>query len=79
MLSVDMDVFSASLAPGVSAPNALGLLPGPGFMRLLRKVLHAPSLRSMDIAELNPRYDVDNRTARLGAALAFEAVQAWAG
>jgi formiminoglutamase len=77
MLTVDLDVFSASLAPGVSAPNALGLLPGPAFMHLLRQILHAPSLKSIDIAELNPRYDTDNRTARLGAALAFEAVQAW--
>jgi formiminoglutamase len=77
MLTMDLDVFSASLAPGVSAPNALGLLPRSGFMQLLKRVLLTPSLRSVDIAELNPRYDVDHRTARLAAALAFEVVQAW--
>lgn len=76
MLTIDMDVFSASLAPGVSAPNAIGILPGPGAMRLLRQVLACPSLRSADIAELNPRFDVDNRTARLGAAIAFEVAAA---
>ncbi|MEJ1929884.1 formimidoylglutamase [Nostoc sp. NIES-2111] len=79
MLTIDMDVFSASLAPGVSAPNAIGILPGPAFMSLLRQTLHAPCLRSVDVAELNPRYDLDNRTARLGAALCFETVQAWVG
>ena len=79
MVTIDMDVFSASTAPGVSAPNALGLLPGSAFMRLLRQVLYSPNLRSVDIAELNPRYDVDNRTARLGAAISFEVAQGWLG
>jgi arginase family enzyme len=29
----------------------------------------------MDIAELNPAFDQDNRTARLAASLSFEFVQ----
>jgi len=79
MLTIDLDVFAASVAPGVSAPTALGIQPSPSFTRLLRQILASPSVRSVDIAELNPRYDVDHRTARLGAALAFEVVQAWVG
>jgi arginase family enzyme len=31
----------------------------------------------MDIAELNPEFDVDQRTAKLAAALAFKAIMSY--
>jgi formiminoglutamase len=61
------------VAPGVSAPSAAGI-GWPNFFPLLRKVFESRKVVSMDIAELNPRYDLDNRTAKLAAAIAFEMV-----
>lgn len=70
-LSVDLDAFHASYAPGVSAPNALGLTPEQ-VLPLLRSVMASGKVAALDIAELNPAYDVDGRTARLAASLLFE-------
>ncbi|WP_448698225.1 formimidoylglutamase [Mucilaginibacter sp. AW1-3] len=70
-LSIDLDVFAAAYAPGVSAPTATGLLPDPLFFKLYRSILQSGKVISMDIAELNPSLDRDGQTARLAAALAF--------
>lgn len=75
-LTIDMDVFAAPFAPGVSAPAYNGILPGSLFLECLRSVLRSGKVAGMDIAELNPSMDIDNRTARLGASLIFEAVAA---
>ncbi|WP_162052459.1 formimidoylglutamase [Pontibacter pamirensis] len=76
-LTIDMDVFSAAYAPGVSAVNALGLQPGV-VLQLLQQVIASGKLLSLDVAELNPAFDSDNRTAKLGAALLYHAVSEWA-
>ncbi|MBY6208337.1 MULTISPECIES: formimidoylglutamase [Halomonas] len=70
-LSIDMDVFPASDAPGVSAPASRGVIlthlePILEFLRRSRK------LRLIDIAEVNPAYDIDQRTARLAARLVHQ-------
>jgi len=70
-LSVDLDAFHASYAPGVSAPNALGLTPTQ-VLPLLQSVMASGKVAALDIAELNPAYDIDGRTARLAASLLFE-------
>ncbi len=70
-LSVDLDAFHASYAPGVSAPNALGLTPGQA-LPLLRSIMASGKVAALDIAELNPACDIDGRTARLAASLLFE-------
>lgn len=76
MLTIDLDVFSASIAPGVSAPAYRGIFPDHLFSYVYRKLLSSPKLLSLDIAEMNPSFDQDHRTARLAASLVFEAFEA---
>lgn len=73
-LSVDMDVFSAAYAPGVSAANPRGLCPGAVSDLIFTSIQETGKLISMDIAEYNPKLDVDNRTAKLAASLIFDQV-----
>jgi len=75
-VTVDLDVFAAAYAPGVSAPNALGLQPAV-VLELLKFVARSNKLLSLDVAELNPAYDQDNHTARLGAGLLYQVVKEW--
>ncbi len=67
-----LDVFSASYAPGVSATAYNGLIPDFFFKQIFKKVVHSSKLKAFDIAELNPDFDIDNRTAKLAASLVFE-------
>ncbi|WP_299821279.1 formimidoylglutamase [uncultured Pontibacter sp.] len=75
-LTVDMDVFAAAYAPGVSAVNALGLQPEI-VLALLKAIVQSGKLLSIDIAELNPTYDIDNRTAKLAAAILYQVISNW--
>jgi len=63
-----LDVLPASCAPGVSAPAALGVELAL-VERLLETIAQSGKLRLADIAELNPNYDMDQRTARVAARL----------
>jgi formiminoglutamase len=67
-LTVCLDAFPAAAAPGVSAPAALGIEPAL-VERLLDIAVASGKLRVADIAELNPKFDIDSRTARLAARL----------
>lgn len=71
-LSIDLDVFAEAFAPGVSAPTAMGISPDAAFRRVLRGLVASERVRGVEIAELCPAHDVDERTARLGASIAFE-------
>lgn len=65
-LSFDLDVLPASEAPGVSAPAARGV----SFALLedlIDTIRDSGKLRLADVAELNPHYDIDQRTARIAA------------
>ncbi|MGJ1265378.1 formimidoylglutamase [Sphingobacterium spiritivorum] len=73
-MTIDLDVFAAAYAPGVSAAAFCGILPDQHFFKLLHTILNSGKLRSYDIAELNPVFDVDNRTAKLAADLIFKSV-----
>ncbi|MFD2247812.1 formimidoylglutamase [Pontibacter ruber] len=75
-VSIDMDVFAAAYAPGVSAPAALGVHPDM-VMLLLQEIIGSGKLLTLDVVELNPKLDIDNRTAKLGAALLYHVVQQW--
>ena len=75
-LSIDMDVFTAGNAPGASAPAFNGIKPNALFKRLLRHIVFSGKVAAIDIAEVNPLYDVDSRTARLTASFVFDIVQA---
>lgn len=74
-LTIDLDVFAAAYAPGVSATAGIGIIPDHNFKSLFQFILNSPKLKSVDIAELNPQFDVDNRTAKLAADLIFRIVQ----
>jgi formiminoglutamase len=75
-VTICLDVFASPFAPGVSATAYNGIFPDYFFRRILRKVLKSEKLRAFDIAELNPDYDIDNRTAKLAASFVFELVNA---
>ena len=73
-LTIDLDVFSVAVAPGVSAPAYSGIFPDHLFFSCLDLIISSGKLISMDIAEYNPVYDTDQHTARLAAALAFRMI-----
>ncbi|EKD73216.1 MAG: formimidoylglutamase [uncultured bacterium] len=72
-LSLCLDVFAAAIAPGVSAIQPLGLWPWH-VIPLVRQLAAAGKVISYDIAELSPRYDFDQCTAKLAANLIYEIV-----
>ncbi len=67
-LGFDMDSVKAADAPGVSAPSPTGL-----SAEQAREVVSFFSTRiparMLEITEVNPTYDIDNRTAKLAAIL----------
>ncbi|NND73281.1 MAG: formimidoylglutamase [Rhodothermales bacterium] len=71
MVTFDMDVVDVASAPGVSAPSTNGLrsrdLLGAAFEAGL-----SPNVHSMDLVEVNPVFDIDNRTSRLAAAAIWQ-------
>lgn len=70
-LSFCLDVFAESYAPGVSAPQTMGLTPWQ-VLPLLKYILQTGKVVSLDIAELSPPLDLDHKTARLAANLVAE-------
>jgi len=71
--SLCLDVFAAAFAPGVSAIQPLGLLPWH-VIPLVRQLAASGRVISYDIAELSPRYDIDQCTAKLAANLIYEII-----
>jgi formiminoglutamase len=71
-LTICMDVFNASIAPGVSAAAYNGIFTDPTFMHFYRHILKNKKLVAMDVAEVNPSFDIQDRTARLAACLVNE-------
>lgn len=67
-LTIDLDVMPAAVAPGVSAPAAYGV-PLPVIAEVCRQVAASGKLFHCDVAELNPDFDIDNRTAKVAARL----------
>lgn len=79
-VTICLDAFSADIAPGVSAPSSLGICP-----KLVIRTLHWLAneqttynfqWRLADIAEMNPKYDIDRRTAKLAARIVSEIIEA---
>ncbi|WP_407482691.1 formimidoylglutamase [Elizabethkingia meningoseptica] len=71
-VTICMDVFNASIAPGVSASAYNGIFADYTFMLLYRHILRNKKLKALDVAEVNPVYDIQDRTARLAASLVNE-------
>ncbi|MFF2391858.1 formimidoylglutamase [Nocardia sp. NPDC058114] len=67
-LTIDLDVLPAAVAPGVSAPAAYGVALST-IQAVCDRVTACGRLAVVDVAELNPRLDIDNRTARTAARL----------
>ena len=67
-VTIDLDGFSSAYAPGVSASSPMGFSPGI-VLECLELIIKSEKLISMDIAEMNPKYDIDNQTAKLAASL----------
>ena len=67
-LSICLDVFAECYAPGVSAPQAMGLTPWQAFP-LLKYLLQTGKVVGLDVAELSPPLDQGQKTARLAASL----------
>lgn len=77
-LTIDLDVFPAATAPGVSAPAARGVSYEALAPFLEQIFKHSEKLIIADIAEYNPGYDVDGQTARLAARLCWDIASAMA-
>lgn len=71
-VTICMDVFNASIAPGVSAPAYNGIFADHSFMQIFRHILNQPKTKALDVAEVNPDFDIQERTARLAASLVNE-------
>jgi len=71
-LTICMDVFNAAIAPGVSAAAYNGIFADTAFIHFFRHILKNEKLVALDVAEVNPVYDIQERTARLAASLVNE-------
>ena len=74
-LTIDLDAFAAPYAPGVSALAFNGIIPDKTFQQVFQAIINLSNLVSLDVAELNPLYDIDQRTTKLGADLIFKFLQ----
>ena len=71
-LTICMDVFNAAIAPGVSAAAYNGIFADAAFLHFYRHILKSEKLVALDVAEVNPDFDIAERTARLAASLVNE-------
>jgi len=72
-LTLCLDVFASGFAPGVSAVQPLGLYPWH-TIPLIKKIIKTKKVISYDIAELCPKYDINQCTAKLAASFIYEIV-----
>jgi len=70
-LTVDLDVLPAAVMPGVSAPAPYGV-PLAVIEEIVLRVKASGKLRLADLAEYNPRFDIDGHGARAAARLAWQ-------
>ena len=71
-ITICMDVFNASIAPGVSAAAYNGIFADAAFMHFYKHLLKSEKLIALDVAEVNTKIDINDRTARLSASLINE-------
>ncbi len=69
-ITIDLDVFSSSIAPGVSAPAVKGI-DLTVFDPILQLIKRSGKIKVLDIAECNPKFDLDHKTAKLAAYIIF--------
>ena len=67
-LTIDMDCLPASVVPGVSAPAAYGI--NLAFVeRAVKLIMASGQVKMVDIAEINPTFDIDARSFKVAARL----------
>ncbi|WP_409202321.1 formimidoylglutamase [Suttonella sp. R2A3] len=67
-LTIDMDCLPASVVPGVSAPAAYGI--ELSFVeRAIKLIMASNKVKVVDIAEINPTFDIDGRSCKVAARL----------
>ena len=67
-LTIDMDCLPSSVVPGVSAPAAFGI--ELDFVeRMVKSIMASGKVKIVDIAEINPTFDVDSRSCKVAARL----------
>jgi len=71
-VTICMDVFNASIAPGVSASAYNGIFADRNFMQIYHHILSSEKIKALDVAEVNPIFDIQERTARLASSLINE-------
>lgn len=77
-LSICADVFSSAIAPGVSSTQPLGI-EAEIALDLIKHIIKSKKVISFDIAEVSPRFDLDNSTAKLAAIIIFAVVNTLVG
>ena len=70
-LTICLDVLAECYAPGVSAPQPLGITPWQ-MLPLLKYIVQSGKVVSLDVAELSPPLDQEQKTARLAALIIAE-------
>ncbi|MGL4308553.1 MAG: formimidoylglutamase [Cetobacterium sp.] len=72
-LTLCTDVFHITSAPGVSAPQTFGIDPRKA-LPLLKTIAKYSKNLTIDVAEINPSFDCDDRTSRLMANIIYELI-----
>jgi len=67
-VTIDLDGFSSAYAPGVSASSPFGLKPSY-VLQSLNEIFSSGKVLGLDLAEMNPKFDRDETTAKLAAGL----------
>jgi len=70
---LDFDVLNSAYAPGVSSPQPFGITPEM-LLYFVKPLLRSGKIKSLDIAEVAPRYDDDNQTAKLAAIVLYAVI-----
>ena len=70
-LGLDVDSVQAADAPGVSASSPTGFS-GREVIQLIRLARQKENLKLFEITEVNPQFDIDNRTVKLAAQFIYK-------
>lgn len=72
-VSFDMDVMDPRIAPGVGTPHEGGITYREAHLAM-ELIYEAGNLTSLEMVEVNPILDIENRTGKLAAELALSAL-----
>ncbi len=64
-ISLDLDVIDPIIAPGVSIPENNGISDTEMYLIVNEMLKHKNLVKSIDLVELNPDLDVDNKTKNI--------------